>query len=255
VADRASRAECAEHEPFTATWASQFRYVTDGAHVGAAAVDLDTNCRYELGDNEAFPMASTAKVELMAALFLKLQDGGDESDADLDDLVRRMIDESDNDAADVLYERIGGPLGLQYFGQRLGLHATDNLQDGWGSSLTTPGDQLNLLRTTLVGNGALDDQWVDKARLVMSIVNRDQAWGIGAAADPFTSVMFKNGWYDLGADDGPPISRVNSIGLIEPAGGHRILLSVYGDDWTTIDSGATAIEALTHHVVATLTGS
>jgi beta-lactamase class A len=88
------------------------------ADVGVAALDLNTGETVSIKGNTPFPMASTVKVAI-AALYLAQVDNGRRS---LDDtingqpvrgLMRRMLVFSDNRAADILFNDVGGPRAVQ----------------------------------------------------------------------------------------------------------------------------------------------
>ncbi len=88
------------------------------ADVGIAALDLNTGESISIKGNTPFPMASTVKVAI-AALYMAQVDHGRRS---LDDtisgvsvrkLMARMLINSDNHAADVLFKDVGGPDAVQ----------------------------------------------------------------------------------------------------------------------------------------------
>ena len=87
------------------------------ADVGIAALDLNTGETVSIKGDIPFPMASTVKVAI-AALYLSQVDHGQKS---LDDtingqpvrkLMSRMLIYSDNRAADILFNDVGGPRTL-----------------------------------------------------------------------------------------------------------------------------------------------
>ncbi|MDQ6649278.1 MAG: class A beta-lactamase-related serine hydrolase, partial [Actinomycetota bacterium] len=73
-----------------------------------AIVDLATGTAFGYHDERRFPAASVVKVDILAALLLQAQDAGRPLSADADELAVSMIEQSDNDAADLLWESIGG---------------------------------------------------------------------------------------------------------------------------------------------------
>jgi hypothetical protein len=68
--------------------------------------------------------ASIVKLDILAALLLQRQDAGRLLTSAEQVLARSMITESDNDAASVLWQRIGGASGLAKANRRLGLRET-----------------------------------------------------------------------------------------------------------------------------------
>lgn len=246
---------CAALDPFDDAWVASYVASIGGAHVAAAVEDVSSGCTFRFGATDAFPTASTAKVEIMGALFLSLQDRGITTlDAGTAARVRAMITVSDNDAADALYTRLGGAAALDAYGRRLGLTTTASGGYSWGGIGTTPDDQLRLLRTVLVGGGALDAAWVAQARSFMQAVDASQDWGVSAGVPTGSIVAVKNGWlYNDGSFWGTANRwRVNTTGMVQLPNGRRYLLAVYGNEWTGMDAGIAALERVATRAAAAL---
>jgi beta-lactamase class A len=138
----------------------------EGGRLGAAVLDTATGSKLEHRANERFPMCSTFKL-LAAAAALKLVDAGAErldrkigygpSDlldyapiakahvADggmtLADLCAAAIDWSDNTAANLILDVIGGPAGFTHFVRSLGDSLTRLDRNEPGLNAATPGDE------------------------------------------------------------------------------------------------------------------
>ncbi|MDP9796701.1 beta-lactamase class A [Catenuloplanes nepalensis] len=181
---------------------------------GVAVIDNSTGFTFgHLGD-VAFESASVAKVGILAAVLLLAQDQDRELTATETRLATRMIGVSDNDAASTLYAEIGAVAGLGAATARLGL--TDTVPDeSWGLTRTTPDDQARLVSALLMPDGAFSAYSRQVAEDLMTSIDPDQDWGVGAAAAPGERVALKNGWLSRDTEDGTWIA--NSVGRITGA--------------------------------------
>src|SRR6185312_17244251 len=103
----------------------------------------------------------------------------------------RMIENSDNNAADDLYSDVGTVDGLNKVAGRLGVKNTQPGKDYlWGFTETCAADYIALLRD-LIAPSALSRSSRLFALGLMSNIESDQRWGVSAAADPHTSVQLK----------------------------------------------------------------
>ena len=125
---------------------SQFRAIENrlGGRVGIAAFDTESTRRLEFRSNERFPMCSTFKLLAVAAVLKRVDQDQDQLDrfvryrqADileyapvtkahlheggmkLGELCAAAIEQSDNTAANLLLETIGGPSGVTNFARTL----------------------------------------------------------------------------------------------------------------------------------------
>ncbi|WP_162795687.1 serine hydrolase [Nonomuraea lactucae] len=216
-----------------------------------AAHDLATGVRLGRGEHEhGMITASGAKVDILAALLLSrtsLRAGEQE-------LASRMIRESDNSAADALWWRVGAGGGMTGFYRRAGMRETvPGPSKFWGGTRTSPADRIRLLTLLVKGGAGLG---AADRRLVlglMSSVQREQAWGVSAAARPGDRVALKNGWTPR------PFVRntwaVTSYGRVSGPG-RDLLLSVQTDQQAGEGQGIQAIEGLARligHRLAALT--
>ncbi len=255
AAAAAQGSSCSAFDPFDEAWVASYLGALGGAHVAAAVEDVSSGCTFRFGATDTFPTVSTAKVEIMGALFLSLQDRGVTSlDPGTAALVQAMITVSDNDAADTLYDALGGAGALDAYGRRLGLTVTAAGAYSWGGIATTPDDQVRLLHTMLVGGGALDAGWVAQAQAFMGSVDPSQAWGVSAGVPAGSTVALKNGWlYNDGSYWGPSDAwRVNSTGMVTLPSGRRYLLAVYGNTWSTMSAAVAAIEQVSTQVAGAM---
>ncbi|HEX6499873.1 MAG TPA: serine hydrolase [Micromonosporaceae bacterium] len=213
--------------------------------VGVLIVDRATGIRVGVGEDRSFITASVVKVDILATLMLRRQDHGGLTDRE-DDLARAMITRSDNDAASALWTAVGGGTGVTAANQRFGLSHTHPDQDGyWGLSTTTAADQVRLLGLLTSSNSPLNAHSRSYILGLMSQVERDQRWGVPAAAGPAsTGVYVKNGWL---AYNGGWVTH--SVGrIVEP--GHDWLLAVLSDGQPSEGTGIDTIEHVASLVVA-----
>ncbi|QXJ22158.1 serine hydrolase [Actinomadura graeca] len=215
---------------------------------GVMAVDLRTGRSFGENEKGRFVSASIMKVDILTGLLLRRQNdrrGLSESEKDL---ARQMIRESDNSAADALYAESGYGSGIREANRRLGLTETTPFQTSWGSSLTSPADQVRLL-TSLAGNGPLGPPGREYVLGLMGTVLREQAWGVSAAARPGERVALKNGWTPV-REQGHGWT-INSIGRITGPD-HDFLVAVCSGENPTMEDGVTTVEHMADLVVSTM---
>ncbi|MEY9940589.1 serine hydrolase [Streptacidiphilus sp. MAP5-3] len=220
-------------------------------HLAVAALDLTDGATLLRGyTSHRFVTASICKVDILATLLLARQDDGHTGLASSQlALATRMIENSDNDAADALFRQAGGAWGLTEANTRFGLTDTSVDAPSWGLTRTTASDQLRLLREVFTSNSALDRSSRTLIQQLMGQVEPDQAWGVSAV--PGTQAELKNGW--LPRPDGSWV--VNSIGGVTPATGHSLLIVVLTDDDPTEDAGIALTETVARDAATTLGGA
>jgi len=223
VLDRALAALAAEHA---------------GVDFAVAVADQETGQTYAFGGDTPFITASIVKVEILAELLVQMRQEGKELSASQQQLAAQMIQHSDNDAADGLWEAVGESSGLATADGLFGLDTTTPGVDSWGLTTTTATDQVALLDAIAAPDGPLG---ADNSIVLdlMGSVEDDQSWGVSAAARDGETVELKNGWLSL--SDGDGTWSVNSIGIIR--GDHSdITIAVLSDGQATLDSGIAFVE-------------
>jgi beta-lactamase class A len=216
--------------------------VPDGGHLAVAVLDLATGRQVVANGGERFHTASIVKVDILAALLWQEQRGGRTMTAAQAALATRMIEVSDNTAADTLFALIGKQSGLAEANRAFGLtHTTPGTTTvhPWGQTLTTAGDQLRLLRVVSGPGGPLT---TDRRAYILALMNGvagGQRWGVPAAARHGAAVYVKDGWLAEQSDGWLWI--VNSIGrIVEP--GHDLLVVTLSDHGGSEGAGITAVE-------------
>ncbi|MEU7602856.1 serine hydrolase [Streptomyces sp. NPDC041003] len=214
-------------------------------NAAVAVLDLSTGASASAGtagatDHE-FDTASIVKVDILAALLLQTADAGRALTAQERQWATVMIENSDNAAANALWDAIGGGQGLAKANTRLGLTETVP-GDGayWGLTQTTPDDQLRLLRAVFSEDSVLSADARAYLQSLMGSIAADQNWGISAAADDPGAAQLKNGWL---ARSGTGLWVTNSIGRVEVSG-HTLLLAVLCDDQKSQETGMALVEDL-----------
>ncbi|MGH9021050.1 MAG: serine hydrolase [Acidimicrobiales bacterium] len=206
-------------DPFTSP--SVERYLSSLAEVVTAGLyDPATHRTYLFHPGVKERTASIAKLDILATLLYQDQRSGATLSPSRQVLVARMIEDSDNHAANVLWKAEGGANSVAAFDRVIGFRQTViNTFLGWGLLETTAADQLKLLRAITQPNS-----WLNAAsrRYEMSLmlnVTPSQRFGLGAT--PGGAVVgVKDGWY-------PEASgwQVNTEGFVRYRG-HEYLLSI-----------------------------
>ena len=248
---------------FTRTVSAYLR--TRSGSVGVIAVDVQAGVVVSSAAHVASYTASIVKLDILAALLLQRQDAGRLPTTAEQAHARRMITESDNDAATALWERIGGSSGLAKANRRLGLRETvPGSGSLWGLTRTTAADQVRLLTVVTGYGGVLAQAGVagnvgalkaaQRAYVVrlMEQVDDDQAWGVSAAAAGEGTAL-KNGWLPYSGDGYRWL--VNSIGRVRTADGSTLLVAVLSRRSASFAYGVATVEQVSRLAAAAITGS
>ncbi|MDO4412908.1 serine hydrolase [Cutibacterium sp.] len=124
------------------------------------------------------------------------------------DLLVPMIENSSNEAATALWERVGQADGVRTVIRRLGAtHTTFDPEGHWGLTSTTAADQVVLADYIFCPNDVIPASMQAYARKLMSSVSQDQDWGMTAGMN---TPYVKNGW--LSREDGWHVNSVASTG-------------------------------------------
>jgi beta-lactamase class A len=175
--------------------------------VGLAVADSHTGVSCELHPRLHFDSASIAKVIILAALLHEVAASDGVLSAGQAGLAREMITESDNTAANTLWDEVGRA-NLQRFLDLAGMtHTTLGPGILWGLTEATAPDELRLLTVLTSANPVLDQASREYELRLMSQVIPAQRWGVPAGAGPGVTVHVKNGWLP-----NPQLWVVNSIG-------------------------------------------
>ena len=211
-----------------------------GPDFSVSVVDRRTGRRFDHRGDQPFEAASVVKVELLAALLLDAQDAGRVLSTAERTRVRKMIVASDNDAAVQVYAAIGGTTGLRRALDRLGLDDTDPAA-AFGRTRTTANDQTRMVLALVAPDSPLNTGARELMLQLMSSVNADQTWGIGATAFAGEQTALKNGWLARSGEGGRWIT--NSTGRVS---GEKtdVALSVLSQGHDTQVKGIATVEQI-----------
>ncbi len=213
-----------------------------------AVTDLTTGKTLDYGAaGHGFACASIAKLDVLAALLLQAQDRRTPLTASEGALATKMIEHSDNAAADSLYTTLGKAPAMDAANKRFGLTSTHSGQGIlWGVTTTTAADQVQLLRQVFTGSSVLDTASRSYIQGLLGRVENDQRWGVSAAATG--GYELKNGWLPRSATG---LWVVNSTGRIDHDG-HRLLITVLSDGNTNESQGISLIQSVAEAAAAAL---
>jgi len=196
-----------------------------------------------------FETASIVKVNILAALLLRQKPPGRALGSDTRRLAEAMIESSDNDAAEALWQKIDRSRGLTAANRTLGLRET-RPHTHWGITTTTSADQLRLLTALTSPASPLTPQDRTLILGLMEKVIPEQRWGVPAAREPGNPPVYvKNGWDTSDADGGRWI--VNSIGRIVETR-HDWLIAVLSDHHKSREAGVRVVEKAATYVLKEL---
>jgi hypothetical protein len=215
--------------------------------VSVAAVDLVNGRRFSYGARHGMIDASVSKLDVLEALLLHNQVTHTSLTAAENELATAMIEHSDNEAGQTLWDQLGYAPAIAAANKRLGLRRTVPDPIGYyGLTTSSARDQLALLENLVSRHGPLTAGSRAYAKSLLGKVEADQRWGVPAAADPRTSFEVKNGWLPVG-DAGGWV--VNSDGIIT-ADGHTMLITVMTRHDRDEQDGIKLVEAISRAVAA-----
>ncbi|MEU4827626.1 serine hydrolase [Actinomadura citrea] len=216
---------------------------------GVMVTDLRTGRSFGENDGGRFVTASIMKVDILASLLLQRQRDGRGLTGAERALAGTMIRESDNAAANVLYAEAGYGPGVARANRTFGLKHTKPFPTSWGSSVTSPTDQVRLLTNLVSDRSPLKARGRRYVLGLMGSVLDEQAWGISAAARPGERVALKNGWVPLRFQGHG--WAVNSIGRVSGRD-HDFLIAVCSSGNPTMETGVATVEHVADMVVDSL---
>ena len=201
--------------PFTTPQVTSY-LATRSGNITMALYDYLTGRTYLYRPGVSETTASIIKVEILATLLHEAEVAHQPLDDATADLATRMIENSDDNAAQALWDQEGGSAAVASFGALAGLTQTvPNSQGFWGLSTTTAADQLAVLKAVVYPNPLLDAPSRVYETGLMEDVEADQQWGVSGGVPNGVTVATKDGWDPL--DDGTTW-QINSIGWINGEG-------------------------------------
>jgi beta-lactamase class A len=231
----------------------------DDGDVSVAVENLGTGVAASYNVSDKYVTASIVKLDILCTLLYQAQlSGHSPSDSEMA-LATTMIENSDNDAAQHLFEDEGGSPAITAANEVFGLtdtaveeNSVDEAGYSWGDTTTTAVDQLQLLRLIFTTSSVLTASNRSYIKSLMSNVESDQRWGVSAVADdPSPSgsdYMLKNGWLPRRVTN---LWEINSVGEVQHDG-QRYLVAVLSSNNKTMDSGISVVQQVAKAAVDAL---
>ncbi|MFV0450904.1 MAG: serine hydrolase [Propioniciclava sp.] len=217
-------------------------YGSNTDQLGLSIHDRTSGGTFEFRGDYDSQSASIAKVMIVLLALRQARTEGPELTFDQYGLASRAVIESDNDAADALWELVGGKASYDELAGALELGHThsDDRSEFWSWTHTTPVDQQTLVDRLLDGSPALNTE--DRLYLLdlMSRTNAEQTWGVGHDRGGEVTVQMKNGWVQFQSLDN--LWAVNSIGHV--VGKDRDYTAAIMCRMPTFDEGRSLVDAI-----------
>jgi beta-lactamase class A len=202
-----------------------------GDDVGVQVDDLSRNMIYTYHPNNRFIMASSAKVPLLVSYLTLIESRGRGPNGYELATMTAMIEHSDNNAAQVIYDTIGDDSGQQGYMQSWGITDYSPNPNGWGWGAWSPSDMAHLLSLLQAGK-VLNSSDRALAFHLMESIESDQRFGVGDTAPSNATVAMKDGWVP-----GPDGSWfVNTSGIVT-VGSETYIITVYTGEQNSFGSG------------------
>lgn len=210
--------------------------------VGIKADDPDDGLICEYHQWREFHAASVVKVIILGALLYQAQYNHEKVPPDQADLAWDMITESDNGAADALWNEIGMDSLQRFLTAAKMTHTELGQDDYWGLTEVNAHDELLLLHLLMNRNPVLSAGSRAYALRLMAHVTQSQGWGVPAGADDDTTVHLKNGWLP-----DPDEWDINSIGDFTRRDGDYSIVILTRDN-PDMEYGVSTVEAVARRI-------
>ncbi|WP_067681777.1 serine hydrolase [Nocardia miyunensis] len=206
---------------------------------GIVVYDRQTGAIWQNGNaNNQVWAESTEKLEMVVSLLLRNESHAITLSASDRDLMHRMLNVSDDNAADALWKRYGGASFARDLG-RFGM-TTSKFRDPqpyWGWMRTTAADLDRLMNSALAQLNPADRTYLVNEMRSVGPVQQWGVWGAGPAAQPGN----KDGW----SPDNPDGSWLdNSVGFVGP--NERYTVAITGNTMTVKNGDQVGRETATH---------
>ncbi|HEY1387310.1 MAG TPA: serine hydrolase [Ktedonobacterales bacterium] len=192
-----------------------------GKNVGSVVFDMTRNQYYSYNETTPFVLASSSKVSLLVSYLLWLESQGRGPNASENNTLTNMIEHSDNNAAQLIFDRLGGSRGQTAFYKKIGVTGYIENSYGWGWASLPPLGQMQVL-TLLQEGKVLTAHDRAYALNLMNHIEPDQHMGVGETLPPGATVAMKDGW--VPAPDG--LWAINTSGIVT-AGSETYIIVVY----------------------------
>jgi hypothetical protein len=212
---------------------------TRSGDITAAAYNVETGRLFLYRPGVHGDDASIAKVDILATALYEAQEDHTTLSATQQELATAAIEESDNDAAEDLWQDDGDNAGIAAFNAKVGMTQTILDPEGaWGLYESTARDQIRLLEHVALPNRVLSYASRSYELGLMHDIEAAQDWGVSSGVLAPATVALKNGWLPVGEG-----WEINSIGFI--SGRFRdYLLAVLTSDDPDMAYGVDTIEGI-----------
>jgi hypothetical protein len=157
-------------------------------------------------------IASVMKVSIAIGILRQLHAQGQPVSSTIMSDLTSMIEQSDNGAAERLWEFEGASDALLVTERTAGMTQTAFQEGhGWGFSLTTAHDQARL-EAMLAGGHMLDPSSTQLVLNLMHHVVSSEQWGFADSVSPTIAPAIKNGWYE---DTDAPVWRIHCTAIFD----------------------------------------
>jgi beta-lactamase class A len=213
--------------PELATYATQ-----QGDAMGVAVYDLTHGRQYSYNGDATFVLASSSKVYILCAYLDMLEQQGRGPNATERAEMTAMITQSDNNAAQYLFDKLGRVTGQDAYLKRLGITGYVGSGRDWGYARLSANAMMRMLMLLQTGQTLNAD---DRA-LALDLLGRIDIgrWGVGTTAPAGAKVYMKDGWV-TGPDD---LWYQSSSGIVVTSA-ETYIISVYSRqtryDWSKLE--------------------
>lgn len=206
-----------------------------GSDTGVVVYDVTRGVMYTDNPHNLYILASSAKVALMVSYLEHIESLHRGPNGYETSLLTAMIEHSDNNAAQVIYDSLGGAAGQRSHMARWGITDYSPNPYGWGWARWSPGDMARLL-TLLQTGKVLNASDRSLAFYLMSHIERDQQFGVGDSAPDGAQFWMKDGW--VPAPDGS--WSVNTSGIVK-VGNETYIVTVYNGELGSFSQGISIV--------------
>jgi Beta-lactamase enzyme family len=205
----------------------------------AAVYDAKTGQTWTYRPSVTLTTASVVKLDILEAMLARGQAQGTSLTASQQSLAAAMMEESTNDAANDLWDTVGGAAAIEQYNDQVGLTDTHLDPTGyWGLSTSTALDQVRLVQAAAFPNPALTDASRQYVTGLMQHVVAYEDWGVSTGVPEGVSVALKNGW-----DPVTGVWEINSDGWVL-GDGQDYAISILCGGAPTETTGIDAVDAL-----------
>lgn len=187
----------------------------DTPNVDIAVYDVNAGklITYQTGSVSVNYTASIVKLSILVGILHKYGQLSSEQMT----LAEAMMQQSDNEATQMLYEQLGST-GLQQVFVAYGMvHTQVDTNGRWGLTQTTASDQMKLMKEIFVTSNSQflsdDKKYYVKSLMNSTGVNQSQIWGLPKHAPKNVGMYVKNGWLPLDVD-GNSNAVINSLSYV-----------------------------------------